>query len=155
MDVERYEKAFLAVSAVLLVVFLGALFYAGAAMGIHLPTRAGEIRPDEVLKTPPFDRPGVHEVAPGRYEVVLLSRAWAFIPAEIRVPAGAEVRFRATSLDIVHGLSIDQTRVNLMLIPGQITEMTYRFRKPGEHLMICHEYCGLAHHRMSGKVIVE
>jgi cytochrome c oxidase subunit 2 len=29
------------------------------------------------------------------------------------------------------------------------------FDKPGEYLFICHEYCGLAHQTMAGKVIVE
>lgn len=155
MDVERYEKIFLIVSGVMLVVFLGALFLASAAMGVHLPSRAGEIDPAKVTSTPPFDSPGVREVAPGRYEVVIVGRAWSFAPAEVRVPAGAEVRILATSTDVVHGLSVDGTRVNVMLVPGQITEIRHRFTTPGEHLMICHEYCGLAHHRMAGKWIVE
>jgi cytochrome c oxidase subunit II len=30
-----------------------------------------------------------------------------------------------------------------------------RFDRPGEYPMICHEYCGIAHHTMSGKIIVE
>ena len=42
-----------------------------------------------------------------------------------------------------------------MLIPGQVTRTVYTFREPGEYLLLCHEYCGLGHHVMSGKVIVE
>lgn len=155
MRVHVYEKAFLWVGALMLVVFLGALGWASIAMGVHLPGRAGLIDPTEVRETPPFDRPGVRQVAPGSYEVVMVGSAWAFEPAEIRVPAGSEVTFLATSPDVIHGLHVEGTRVNMMLIPGQVSRNTYRFDRPGEHLMVCHEYCGLGHHLMSGRVVVE
>jgi cytochrome c oxidase subunit 2 len=155
MDVVRYERIFLSLGAALLLIFLAALGYAAVGMGMHLPGRAGNVDPKTVRQTPPFDSPGVTQVAPGRYEVVLLGQAWAYTPNEIRVRAGAEVHFRATSVDVVHGMMIEGTRFNVMLIPGEITELVYRFETPGEHLMICHEYCGRGHHLMFGKVFVE
>jgi cytochrome c oxidase subunit 2 len=33
--------------------------------------------------------------------------------------------------------------------------MTTTFRRPGEYLIVCNEYCGLAHHLMQAKVVVE
>ncbi|MCG8468343.1 MAG: cytochrome C oxidase subunit II, partial [Gemmatimonadetes bacterium] len=69
--------------------------------------------------------------------------------------AGSEVTFISTSTDVIHGIHIERTRLNMMLIPGQISRNTYRFDEPGEHLLVCHEYCGLGHHVMSGKVVVE
>jgi len=45
--------------------------------------------------------------------------------------------------------------VNVMLIPGQISRVTARFNREGEFFIACHEYCGIAHHTMGGKVIVE
>jgi cytochrome c oxidase subunit 2 len=155
MTVERYEKIFLVLSTGVLLVFLGALVYATLGMGIHLPGHAGEVDPRTVRTTPPFDKPGVRQVGPGRYEVVMLGQTWAYLPTEIRIPAGSEVTFRATSADVVHGLEIEGTRVNAMLIPGHITQLTYRFREPGEHIMLCHEYCGAGHQAMYGKVVVE
>jgi cytochrome c oxidase subunit II len=155
MKVHSYEKAFLSVGAATLVLCLGALLYASYAHGIHLPGRTGEVLPDQVLSTPPFDQPGVREVGPNRYEAVMIGRAWAFVPAEIRVPVGAEVTFLAVSPDVLHGFHIERTRVNVMLIPGQISKVVYTFREPGEHLIICHEYCGIGHHFMAAKVIVE
>ena len=155
MKIVVYEKAFLILGGVLLVACLGALVYASVAMGIHLPGEAGTIDPAEVTSTPPFDEPGVRELEDGSYEVVVIGRAWQWIPREIRVPAGVEVTFIATTPDTIHGLNVEGTRVNMMLIPGQIARSTYTFREPGEHLLICHEYCGVAHHTMYGKVIVE
>lgn len=155
MKVHVYEKAFLWLGAVMLVAFLGALAYASIAMGIHLPGRAGEVDPATVAQLPPFDEPGVRQVGPDRHQVVLVGRAWGWEPREIRVPAGAEVTFLATSVDVIHGLHVEDSRVNMMLIPGQISRNTYRFRRPGEYLMVCHEFCGLGHHFMYGTVIVE
>jgi len=159
---ERYENAFLAACAAVLVIFLCALGYSSVAMGVHLPSRSGMIycgagqKLRMVLrKTPPFDHTGVQEIAPGKYQAVVIAKTWAFTPDEIDLPLGAEVRFVATSADVTHGFFIVGTRVNMMLIPGQISEFDYRFTKPGEYLLICHEYCGNLHHTMSGKVVVK
>jgi cytochrome c oxidase subunit 2 len=78
-----------------------------------------------------------------------------FTPNEIRVPAGARVTFLATSRDVIHGFSLHDANVNLMLLPGRVARAEAQFDRPGEHLFICHEYCGIAHHTMFGKVIVE
>ncbi len=155
MKVHTYEKAFLWVGVAVLTACIGALVYASVGMGIHLPGRVAEVDPNQIRTTPPFDQPGLREIGPGRYEVVMLGQVWSFIPGEIRVPAGSEVTFTATSADVIHGLYIERTRLNLMLIPGQVSRNTIRFREKGEHLIICHEYCGIGHHTMAGKVIVE
>jgi cytochrome c oxidase subunit II len=159
---ESYEKIFLGACAAVLMIFLCALAYSAVGMGIHLPSPAGEIycRSDQKLRkvlrtTPPFDHPGIRELAPGKYEAVLIAQTWAFTPDEIELPVGAEVTFVATSADVTHGFLIAGTRVNMMLIPGQVSRFDYRFREPGEYLLICHEYCGRLHHTMSAKVVVK
>lgn len=155
MKVHHYEKAFLWVGAVMLVVFGATLVYTSVAMGINLPGRDQRLDPAEVRTIPPFDNPGVRSLGGDRYEVSMLASAWAFQPREIRIPAGAEVTFLATSTDVIHGLHIERTLVNMMLIPGQVARNTYRFDEPGRYLLVCHEFCGSGHHIMSGEVIVE
>lgn len=155
MKVHVFEKAFLWAGGIMLILFLGALFGSSIAMGISLPGSFSRIEPSEVRTIEPFDEPGVRQIGDGRYEVVIVSQVWSFTPAEIRVPAGSEVTFLATSVDVIHGIHVEGTRVNMMLIPGQIARNTYRFDEPGEHLMVCHEYCGAGHHLMYGRVIVE
>jgi cytochrome c oxidase subunit 2 len=159
---EAFEKVFLSASAAMLLIFLGALGYSSIGLGIHLPSHAAMIHytPDQRLRkvlrrTPPFDNPGVREVAPGKYEAVIVAQTWAFTPDEIDLPAGADVTFIATSADVIHGFLIPGTRINMMLIPGEISEFNYRFRTPGDYLLICHEYCGRLHHTMSAKVVVK
>lgn len=155
MKVHTYEKAFLAVGAVLLAACLGALLYAGTVHGVHLPGHVARVDPGQVMQTPPFNQPGVRQTGPGQYEAVVVGMAFAFIPGQITVPRGSTVTFIATSRDVIHGFHIERTRVNVMLIPGQVSRVVHRFDEPGEYLLICHEYCGTGHHGMSGKVIVQ
>jgi cytochrome c oxidase subunit 2 len=155
MKVHTYEKAFLYVGAGMLVVFLITLALTSYTMGISLPDDVAALDPTEVRSIPPFDNPGVRETGPNRYEVVMLGQAWSFTPNEVRVPAGAEVTFLMTTPDVIHGFHVEGTRINVMLIPGQVARVEYTFEEPGEHLIICHEYCGIGHHNMWGRVIVE
>jgi cytochrome c oxidase subunit II len=155
MSPKKMEAVFLSLSAAMLLVFLLALFYSAYGMGMHLPDRDDEVIPTQVRETPPFDEPGLREVGPNEYEAVFLGMAWAFQPNEITVPAGAEVTFVATTTDVIHGFHVEGTRVNFMLIPGQVSRQSYTFNEPGEHLIICHEYCGAGHHLMYARVIVE
>jgi cytochrome c oxidase subunit 2 len=150
-----YELAWILPSIAIPVGMLAALTVTMFGASIHLPSHEARIEPTRVASTPPFDAPGVREVRPGRWEVVMTSQIFAFTPAEIRVPAGATVTFVATSRDLVHGLLIPRANVNVMLLPGQVARVSARFDRPGEYPFFCHEYCGVAHHTMWGKVIVE
>ena len=65
-----------------------------------------------------------------------------------------------TSRDVIHGFLVPDTVINAMILPGQVTKVSYTFEDPGEYKFICHEYCGLAndqigHHSIFGKVVVE
>ena len=150
-----YELAWILPSIAIPVGMLAALTVTAFGAGIHLPSVDRHIDARKVAETAPFDAPGMAEVGPGRYEVYLTGQIWTFSPAEIRVPAGSTVTFVATSRDVVHGLMILGHNVNTMLLPGQVARVTARFDQPGEYPMLCHEYCGIAHHTMWGKVIVE
>jgi cytochrome c oxidase subunit 2 len=41
-----------------------------------------------------------------------------------------------------------------MAVPGYVSQFTVTFGTPGEYLITCHEYCGLYHHGMVGRLIV-
>jgi cytochrome c oxidase subunit 2 len=150
-----YELAWILPSVAIPVGMLAALIVTAFGAHIHLPGREGRVDPTRVAETAPFDQPGVVAVGPGQYEVRMVAGIWFFAPGEIRVPAGSTVTFVATSRDVVHGLLIHGVNVNVMLLPGQIARATARFERPGEYPFVCHEYCGIAHQTMWGKVIVE
>ena len=159
---ERYERIFFGFSAVMLAVFLCALAYLTVGMDIHLPGPSGRIIPHDgencglaVLTTPPFNHPGLKQIGPGEYEAVMIAQQWFFYPRRMKLPVGANVTFRVTSPDVTHGFLIPGTRINMMIIPGYVSVETYRFSRPGNYRIICHEYCGLEHHTMSAEVIVQ
>lgn len=150
-----YELAWIIPSVAIAVGMLVALVVFASGDDVRLPGDEGRVNPTTVMATAPFDRPGIVQVGPGHYEARIVAGIWLFTPNEIRVPAGSTVTFVMTSRDVVHGLLIPRVNVNVMLLPGQITRATARFENPGEYPFFCHEYCGIAHHTMWGKVIVE
>jgi len=70
------------------------------------------------------------------------------------VPTNTPLTIRATSADVIHGILIEGTNVNTMLVPGYISVITAQFATPGEHLMPCQEFCSIGHEGMWGKVKV-
>jgi len=41
-----------------------------------------------------------------------------------------------------------------MVVPGYVTDFHAKFSTPGEHVMPCHEFCGVGHEGMWAKVRV-
>ena len=50
--------------------------------------------------------------------------------------------------------NVTGTNANVMLVPGFVATFTTTFKKPGEHAMPCHEYCGSGHEGMWAHVQV-
>lgn len=154
MEINPYERAWIGITVGAIVVMLVAIVLAGFGLGVQLPGAAGSVDPRTLAQQPPFNKPGVYEVAPGKYQVIMVASTWAFNPKEVRVPLGAEVTFKITSRDVTHGMMLESTNINIMILPGQVSEVTHTFDKPGTYLFVCHEYCGVGHQAMSGQVIV-
>ena len=154
LRIDPYEKSWMLASGVLLFVFLLAV---GASVfyGFRLPGHESPIDPSRVTVDPPFAKPAVIERAPGRYDAYVRVQIWAFVPSEIKIPAGSTVTFYLASPDVQHGFLIERTNINVMVIPGHVSKITARFDEPGEYRFLCHEYCGVGHHLMFGKVVVE
>lgn len=90
----------------------------------------------------------------GAVTVRAIGQQYTFSPPCIVVPAGTPVTIRATSADVVHGFLIGGTNINLMLVPGFVSVAQATFDTPGDHVMPCHEFCGVGHQGMWGKVRV-
>jgi cytochrome c oxidase subunit 2 len=90
----------------------------------------------------------------GSVTVRAIGQQYSFTPQCIVVPADTPVTLRATSADVVHGLLIEQSNVNTMLVPGYVSIISMRFTTPGERVMPCHEFCGAGHEGMWGRVKV-
>jgi cytochrome c oxidase subunit II len=153
LSIDRYEKYWMIASGIILAVFLLALV-ASAFSGFSLPGHETHVDAHGVAADPRFANPALIERGPKRYDVYMRAQIWSFVPSELKIPAGSTVTFYITSADLQHGMVIERTNVNVMVLPGQVTKTVARFDDPGEYRFLCHEYCGLAHHVMFGKIIV-
>jgi cytochrome c oxidase subunit 2 len=78
-----------------------------------------------------------------------------FSPADLSVEAGKLLRLRLVSDDVVHGFAIGQSdRPAIELLPGQASDVTLVFDRPGKYVFYCTRWCGVNHWRMRGAIEV-
>jgi len=156
MNIDIYERIWMWAAALIIVLFVAVIGVSAVAYGRHPPSHVETIEPSKIFTDPRFSRLGAPVVMPdGAIEVRMVALMFAFAPNEVRVPAGRPIRFRLTSADVTHGFMISGTNANTMLVPGYISQFTTVFTRPGDYLIVCHEFCGNGHHVMSGRIIVE
>lgn len=159
MHIDKRERNYIIFSVILLAVFAGLLMVSGFAYGIQVPEPFMRVDPNTVATPPsPWGAPvneRVRELAPNKYEAYILAQTWTFLPNQITVPVGSTVTFYVTSKDVQHGFNLQQTNINMMVLPGEVSTLTMTFDKPGEYHWVCNEYCGVGHQTMFGTLTVE
>jgi len=155
VNVDLYEKIWMAAAAALIAVFLLAIIVAAGAYAVQPPSHVEIIDPTTVYDHPEFGAPGVETRPDGSVVVTVVAEMFFFDPDPIEVPAGRPVTFRLTSPDVIHGFEVVGTNANAMVIPGYVSEFTTTFAKPGEYMVVCHEYCGMLHHNMGATLVVQ
>ncbi len=73
----------------------------------------------------------------------------------VHIPLGTPVRFWLRSKDVLHNLTVPQFRVKMDAVPGLESYMWLEPNKVGVYEVLCEELCGIAHHAMRGRVIVD
>ena len=85
-------------------------------------------------------------------EVDIEGLQWGWQLSTQEAEAGDTVVFHVSSRDVNHGLGVyDPDRVMIgqaQAMPGYINSLRVRLDQPGEYMLLCMEYCGLAHHAM-------
>jgi cytochrome c oxidase subunit 2 len=155
MNVDLYEKIWMWAALAIIAIFLASIGFTTFGRAIQPPSRVETIDPETVRTDEEFGNPGVTIREDGSATVVVQAFMFAFLPNEIHVPRGRPITFRLTSTDVIHGFQIVQTNANTMVVPGYVSQFTTSFDRAGEYLIVCNEYCGLGHHAMSAKLIVE
>lgn len=64
------------------------------------------------------------------------------------VPTNEPVRFRLTSVDVIHSFWISQLRFKRDAMPGTVESVTLDFDQSGRFSGSCAEFCGLLHAEM-------
>jgi len=142
---DKSEKKILMISAAVLMTFIFSILYARGKY-------------NDLPECVPYDKaylePKVTQVDDKLYQVFAVAQMWQFQPEEVYIPLGSEVDFFLTSKDVVHGFNIADKNVNLTATYGNINKTTVKFDKPGIYYITCHEYCGVGHQAMRGRIIV-
>jgi len=93
------------------------------------------------------------EPAPGS-DVYLLARMWSWYPI-LKLREGQTYRVHVSSSDLQHGFSLLPMNMNFQILPGYDHVLTLTPTSTGAFEIICNEFCGIGHHMMTGRIIVE
>jgi len=155
MYVETYERAWMWLAGGLIAVFLGVIVVTAANGAIAPPSHMETVDPANLSTHPEFGSPTVKTNADGSVVVTVVASMFSFTPDPIEVPADTPITFRLTSSDVIHGFEVVGTNANAMAIPGYVSQFTVTFKKSGDYVIACNEYCGVMHHTMVGKLTVK
>ncbi|MBT3786568.1 cytochrome C oxidase subunit II [bacterium] len=93
------------------------------------------------------------EVEPGG-DGYMLGQMWRWYPI-LKLKKGQEYRIHLSSVDLNHGFGVLPLNMNFHVLPGYDHVLTLTPTRAGDYQIICNEFCGIGHHLMTGKIIVE
>jgi cytochrome c oxidase subunit 2 len=152
--VESAERRWSAVCLCIIVLLVFLATFAGVRQASLPQARLETVDPRTLHVTGEFIESNLGSaVEPdGSVTVRIVGQQYSFTPQCIVVPTDTPITFRAASADVVHGFLIQNSNINLMVVPGYVSTLSTRFSKPVESNMPCHEYCGTGHEGMWARV---
>ncbi len=95
--------------------------------------------------------PVVHP--PPGSDVYLIARLWEWWPI-LELEKGKSYRLHLTSMDWLHGFSLQPVNINIQVHPNYEMVLTITPKDAGEFGVVCNEFCGPRHHTMIGRIYV-
>lgn len=89
------------------------------------------------------------------HEINITAKKYEFTPNVITVKKGEPVKLVITATDRDHGFKLAAFKINQHLKKGEPATIEFTADKAGEFPFQCSVICGMGHHRMKGKLIVE
>jgi cytochrome c oxidase subunit 2 len=93
--------------------------------------------------------------SPGYHEFTMTAKNYEFDPSVITVKKGEKVRLFITATDRDHGIKIQGYDIDQVLKKGSTATIEFTASKAGTFEFKCSVYCGMGHHKMKGKLVVE
>jgi cytochrome c oxidase subunit 2 len=154
--VANSERVWATAMAAVMIVLLVAIVYAAVGMHLNPPSNIETIDPTTLHVVGEFTEDNLGTQVSPKGEVVtrIVAAQFAFQPACVVVPQDTPITLRLASPDVIHGVMVVGTNVNTMVVPGYVSQVRTAFRKTGEFLMPCHEFCGLGHSQMLAHIRV-
>jgi cytochrome c oxidase subunit 2 len=152
----RNELRWAGAVAVMVGVVFAAILFATLALHRAPPGHVETIDPTTLHISGEFveSNLGTSVAADGQVTARVVAAQFAFVPECVAVPQGRPVTLRFASPDVIHGIIVTGTNVNTMVVPGYVSEIRTVFAEAGDHLMPCHEFCGLGHSEMLARIRV-
>ncbi len=93
------------------------------------------------------------EPPPGA-DVYLEASMWRWRPV-LKLKKGATYTIHMSSVDVNHGFGLYPLNLNFQVVPGYDYALRMTPSETGDLRIICNEFCGVGHHNMVGKIVVE
>lgn len=106
----------------------------------------GQTHPRFVSKDNPF---GIDPDDPAGQDDILVFSNILHLP----VDQPYEVLMR--SMDVLHNFAVPEFRAKMDMVPGMVTNMWFEPTRTGNFEVVCMQLCGMAHHAMRGRVVVQ
>src|SRR5437773_4979277 len=97
----------------------------------------------------------VRATFPATHEIHVTAKKYEFNPNMITVRKGEHVKLVITATDRDHGFKLDAFKINQHLKKGEPATVEFDAKNAGEFPFQCSVICGMGHHRMKGKLVVE
>jgi cytochrome c oxidase subunit 2 len=86
--------------------------------------------------------------------IAIQAMKFGFLPAEVTVTKGEPVTLVLSKADFPHGFALPDFNLRRDLVPGADVELTLTPHNAGRFHMLCDNFCGEGHDRMSGWFVV-
>jgi cytochrome c oxidase subunit II len=73
---------------------------------------------------------------------------------EIHAPVDTPVRLIMTSQDVIHSMFLPALRIKQDVLPDRYTYLWFTAKKPGIYHLLCTQFCGTGHSRMTGRLVL-
>ncbi len=74
---------------------------------------------------------------------------------DLHLPLDRPVKVLLRSLDVLHDFYVPQFRAKMDMVPGMVTYFWLTPTRTGTFDILCAELCGVGHHAMRGRVVIE
>ncbi|WP_088343316.1 MULTISPECIES: cytochrome c oxidase subunit II [Rhodomicrobium] len=74
---------------------------------------------------------------------------------EVHLPLGKPVKMLLRSVDVLHDFYVPEFRAKMDIIPDMVTYFWITPTRTGTFDVLCAELCGVGHHIMRGKVVID
>ena len=115
----------------------------------RLPGKDGKLGTSDAQHISPENPFGVNPKDPNGQDDVLIEGD------DLHLPIQKTVKVLLRSIDVLHDFYVPEFRAKMDMVPGAVTYFWFTPIRTGNFDILCFELCGVGHHTMRSKVVVE